>query len=42
MDKQDARKLDHGTLEAVRVRAVRQVHAGESPETVIRALGFTP
>ena len=41
MDKQDARKLDHGTLEAIRVRAVRQVQAGESPETVIRALGFT-
>ncbi len=41
MDKQDARTLDHGTLEAIRVRAVRQVQAGESPEAVIRALGFT-
>lgn len=41
MAKQDARKLDHATLEAIRVRAVRQVHAGESPEVVIRALGFS-
>ena len=41
MGKQDARKLDHGTLEAIRIRAVQQVQAGESPEAVIRALGFT-
>ena len=34
MKKQDARKLDHKTLEAIRIRAVQQVHSGESPETV--------
>lgn len=41
MQKQDARKLDHGTLEAIRIRAVQQVQSGESPEAVIRALGFS-
>lgn len=41
MAKQDARKLDHATLEAIRIRVVQQVQAGESPEVVIRALGFT-
>src|SRR5438046_2022455 len=41
MAKQDARKLDHSTLEAIRIRAVRQVQAGESPEVVIRVLGFS-
>jgi transposase len=41
MQKQDARKLDHKTLEAIRIRAVQQVQHGESPETVIRALGFS-
>lgn len=41
MVKQDARKLDHATLEAIRIRAVQRVQAGESPEVVIRALGFT-
>lgn len=41
MAKHDARKLDHATLEAIRVRAVQQVQAGESPEVVIRALGFS-
>lgn len=41
MGKQDARKLDHATLEAIRIRAVQRVQAGESPEVVIRALGFT-
>jgi transposase len=40
MRKNDARKLDHQTLEAIRIRAVEQVQAGESPEDVIRALGF--
>ncbi|MGH9626540.1 MAG: IS630 family transposase, partial [Bryobacteraceae bacterium] len=29
------------TLEAIRIRAVQQVQAGESPEVVIRALGFS-
>jgi len=37
----DARKLDHKTLEEIRIRAVEQVQTGESPETVIRALGFS-
>jgi transposase len=41
MAKSDARKLDHKTLEAIRIRAVEQVHAGNSPEDVIKALGFS-
>jgi len=40
MKKIDSRALDHGTLEEIRIRAVQQVEAGESPEEVIRALGF--
>jgi transposase len=39
--KQDARKLSHKTLEEIRIRAVQQVQAGESPEAVIKALGFS-
>jgi len=34
----DGRKLDHKTLETIRIRAVGQVEAGERPEVVIRAL----
>jgi transposase len=41
MRETDGRKLDHRTLEEIRIRAVRQVQAGESPEVVVRALGFT-
>lgn len=41
MEQHDARKLDHNTLEAIRIRAVQQVQGGESPEVVIRALGFS-
>jgi transposase len=41
MTKNDARKLDHKTLEAIRIRAVEQVQAGHSPEEVIKVLGFT-
>jgi transposase len=41
MAKQDACKLGHATLEAIRVRAVRQVQSGESPEVVIRASGVS-
>jgi transposase len=41
MSRNDARKLDHKTLEAIRVRAVEQVQSGESPEVVIKALGFS-
>ena len=37
MRKNDARRLDHKTLEELRVRAVRCVQAGESPEVVARA-----
>jgi len=37
----DARKLDHKTLEEIRIRAVQRVQAGESPEVVIQALGFS-
>lgn len=37
----DGRRLDHKTLEAIRIRAVQQVQAGESPEVVIKALGFS-
>ena len=38
MRQDDARKLDHGTLEAMRIRAVRSVQAGEHPEVVARSL----
>jgi transposase len=36
----DARRLDHATLEAMRERAVRSVHDGESPEVVADVLGI--
>ena len=36
----DGRKLDHATLEVLRIRAVKQVEAGEHPEDVARALGM--
>lgn len=39
--KLDGRKLDHKTLEAIRIRAVHAVQAGQSPEQVIAALGMT-
>jgi transposase len=42
MQKDDARKLDHATLEALRIRAVRSVQDGESPEDVARTLRVTP
>ncbi len=38
MKKDDARKLDHATLEALRIRAVSSVQAGETPVTVARTL----
>lgn len=41
MKKEDARAPDHKTLEAIRIRAVQQVQSGESPEAVIKALGFS-
>ena len=37
----DGRQLDHRTLEQIRIRAVQRVATGESPETVIAALGFS-
>jgi transposase len=39
--KADGRKLSHQALEEIRVRAVERVQAGESPEMVIKALGFS-
>lgn len=40
MRKDDARKLDHATLEALRLRAVGLVEKGENPERVGKALGL--
>jgi transposase len=40
MRKNDARQLDHATLEAMRERAVQRVQQGESPEDVARILGI--
>jgi transposase len=41
MKTQDGRKLSSKTLEEIRIRAIQRVQDGESPETVIRTLGFT-
>jgi len=41
MKRRDARRLAHKTLEEIRIRAVERVQAGESPEVVIQALGFS-
>ena len=41
MKTNDGRKLSKKTKEEIRIRAVRQVQAGESPEDVIKALGYT-
>ena len=41
MKRRDGRALDHKTLEEIRIRAVERVQAGESPEVVIQALGFS-
>ena len=38
--KLDGRKLDHNTLEALRIRAVECVQSGQSPEVVISSLGM--
>jgi transposase len=40
MSKLDARKLDHKTREAIRIRAVKRIEAGESPESIARVLGI--
>jgi transposase len=37
----DGRKLDHKTLETIRIRAVKRVESGESPEVVIESLGLS-
>src|ERR1700730_3966008 len=41
MGNDDARSLDHKTLEALRIRAVGSVQAGESPSAVARTLGVS-
>lgn len=41
MNELDGRKIDRKALEEIRIRAVMRVEAGESPEVVIKALGFT-
>ena len=38
MRKNDARKLDHKTLEELRIRVVKRVQDGESPEVLAKAL----
>lgn len=40
MKRRDGRALSHKTLEEIRIRAVQRVEEGESPEALIRALGF--
>lgn len=41
MNEFDGRKIDRKALEEIRIRAVKRVEAGESPEVVIKALGLT-
>ena len=36
----DGRKLDHNTLEQLRIRAVKQIQAGAHPEDIAAALGL--
>lgn len=40
MKKNDGRKLSPKTIEEIRIRAVQRVQEGESPEKVIKMLGF--
>ncbi len=40
MEKLDGRKLSRSTLAEIRIRAVKRVESGVSPEDVIKALGF--
>jgi transposase len=40
MEKLDGRKISPKAMEEIRIRAVQRVQAGESPETVIKTLGF--
>jgi transposase len=39
MRKDDARKLDHKTLEEMRMRTVKRIQDGESPAIIARVLG---
>jgi transposase len=41
MREDDGRKLDHTTLEQLRIRAVRQIEQGAHPADIARALGMT-
>ena len=41
MNEFDGRKINRKALEEIRIRAVKRVEAGESPEIVIKALGLT-
>ena len=41
MREDDGRKLDHKTLEQLRIRAVRQIEQGAHPEDIAQALGMT-
>src|ERR1700689_2253468 len=41
MRQDDARKLDHATLETMRIRAIRSIQAGENPEAVARSMRVT-
>jgi len=38
MNELDGRNLSHEALEEIRIRAVKRVESGESPEDVIAAL----
>ena len=40
MRKTDGRKISPEAMEEIRIRAVQRVQAGESPEVVIKTLGF--
>jgi transposase len=40
MEKLDGRKISPKAMEEIRIRAVQRVQAGESPEKVIKTLGF--
>ena len=41
MEKLDGRKISSEAMEQIRIRAVKRVQQGESPETVIATLGFS-
>lgn len=41
MKDSDGRKLNRKAFEEIRIRAVQRVEAGESPEVIIKAFGFT-